>query len=282
MKPEYEKIQNKPLHSFMAKIVERPKRPTLKEAWHFHPEIEICFTLKSEGKRFVGNDISDYKVNDAVMFGSNLPHGFITEMKSEQVVIQFQENFLGLEFLEKPETYNISELFKKSKRGIRFYGKTQLKIKQTIKQILKLEGLQKVLKLLQLLHFLSTSNEFSFITNNSFQSNSRMVELKRIQVIYNYILENYKSEISLDEAAQLVAMTKSSFCKFIKKHTKKTFSEIVNHIRIDHACYLLINTHKNISTIAYECGFNDISYFSRTFRNLTENNPKKYILNFKN
>ena len=66
MKPAYEKIQNRPLHSCITKMVERPKRPTLKEAWHFHPEIEICVTLKSEGKRFVGNDISDYQIDDVV------------------------------------------------------------------------------------------------------------------------------------------------------------------------------------------------------------------------
>jgi len=268
MKPEYEKIQNQPLHSFMAKVVERPKRSTLKEAWHFHPEIEICFTLKSEGKRFVGNDISDYLVDDVVMFGANLPHGFITEMESKQVVIQMQENFLGLEFLEKPETQIIKDLFTNAKRGIQFHGKTQQKTKHLLKQVLKLEGLPKILKLLGLLNFLANSNEYSFITNKSFQANTRMSELKRIQVVYNYILENYRQRVSLDEAAQLVAMTKSSFCRFLKKHTKKTFSEIVNSIRIDYACGLIINTSKNISTIGYESGFNDISYFSRTFKNL--------------
>jgi len=278
MKPEYEKIQNRPLHSFTAKIVERPQRPTLKEAWHFHPEIEICVTLKSEGKRFVGNDISDYLKDDVVMFGANLPHGFITELESEQIVIQLQEGFLGLEFLEKPETQIIKELFTKAKRGVQFHGKAQQKAKRFAKQLIKLEGLSKILKLLQLLNCLVTSSEYSFITNPSFQPDTRMNELKRIQVVYHYILENYQQKITLDKAAQLVAMTKSSFCRFLKKHTKKTFSEIVNSIRINHACHLIINTHKNISTIGYESGFNDISYFSRTFKNLTGKNPKVFML----
>lgn len=278
MKPEFEKIQNQPLHSFITKTVKRAKRPTLKEAWHFHPEIEICVTLKSEGKRFVGNDISDYLVDDVVMFGKNLPHGFITDMESEQIVIQMQEGFLGLEFLEKPETQIIKELFIKANRGIQFYGKTQQQTKQMAKKLLKLEGLPKMLKLLSLLNYLATANEYSFITNQSFRANTKMAELKRIQVVYNYVLENYQHKISLDEAAQLVAMTKSSFCRFLKKHTKKTFSEIVNNIRIDHACSLIIQTRKNISTIGYESGFNDISYFSRTFKSLTGQNPKGFML----
>lgn len=278
MKPEYEKIQNRPLHSFITKVVERPQRPTLKEAWHFHPEIEICVTLKSEGKRFVGNDISDYQINDVVMFGANLPHGFITEMESKQIVIQLQEGFLGLEFLEKPETQIIKEFFSKAKRGVQFHGKAQLKAKRFAKQLLQLEGLSKILKLLKLLNYMATSTEYSFITNPSFQPDTRMNELKRIQVVYHYILENYQQKIVLDEAAGLVSMTKSSFCRFLKKHTKKTFSEIVNSIRINHACDLIIHSHKNISTIGYESGFNDISYFSRTFKNLTGKNPKVFML----
>ena len=277
MKPEYEKIQNRPLHSFIAKVVKRPKRPTLKEAWHFHPEVEICLTLKSEGKRFVGNDVSDYQVGDVVIFGANLPHGFITEMESEQIVLQMQEDFLGKEFLEKPETQIIKELFSKANRGVQFYGKTQEKAKKKAKKVLESEGLTQVLLLLDLLNYLASSNEYCYITNKSFQPNTKMFELERIQVVYDYILRNYQETISLEEAANLVAMTKTSFCKFLKKHTKKTFSQMVNAIRIDHACHLIIQTDKNISTIAYQSGFNDVSYFSRTFKKLMLKSPKSFI-----
>lgn len=277
MKPEYEKIQNRPLHSFIAKVVKRPKRPTLKEAWHFHPEVEICLTLKSEGKRFVGNDVSDYQVGDVVMFGANLPHGFITEMPSEQIVLQMQEDFLGKEFLEKPETQIIKELFAKTNRGIQFFGKTQEKARKKAQKVLESEGLTQVLTLLNLLNYLASSNEYRYITNKSFQPDTKMFELERIQVVYDYILKNYQETVSLEEAAKLVAMTKSSFCKFLKKHTKKTFSQMVNAIRIDHACNLIIQTDKNISTVAYQSGFNDISYFSRTFKKLMLKSPKSFI-----
>ncbi|MEM6700239.1 MAG: AraC family transcriptional regulator, partial [Bacteroidota bacterium] len=73
MKPEYEIIAEPPERSFTAKIVARKSRPLLSQAWHYHPEIEICFTKESSGKRFVGNQISDYEVGDLVMFGANLP-----------------------------------------------------------------------------------------------------------------------------------------------------------------------------------------------------------------
>ena len=82
MKPEYEKIQEKPGRSFTAKIVERESRPLLSQAWHFHPEIEICYTRKSNGRRFAGNQISDYQENDLVMFGSKGGSGHLTKSKA--------------------------------------------------------------------------------------------------------------------------------------------------------------------------------------------------------
>ena len=125
MRPEYEVIAEPTEQSFTAKSVARNSRPKLSQAWHFHPELEICFTLKSSGRRFVGNQISDYEEGDLVMFGSNLPHGFTTEMKCSQVVIQMSADFLGQEFLNKPELRGIKNLFKLSKSGLEFGKSTK-------------------------------------------------------------------------------------------------------------------------------------------------------------
>jgi len=277
MKPEFEKIQNEPLHSFIRKTVIRPKRLTLKEAWHFHPEVEICLTVKSEGKRFVGNNISDYQSGDLVMFGGNLPHGYITRKKSEQIVIQMREDFLGNEFLEKPETIPIKELFNKAKRGLRFFGETEIQAKQLIKKVMEAEDFLKILHLLELLNLLAHSNDKEYIVTEGFHPKTGLIELERVQIVYDYILENYQERVSLEEASRLISMTKSSFCKFLKKHAKKTFSQIVNEIRIAHACDLMIRTNKKISTIAFESGYNDTSYFSRTFKKIIKISPKEFM-----
>lgn len=282
MKPEYEKIQVRPLHSFLIRIVERPSRLTLKEAWHFHPEVEICLTTQSEGKRFVGNSIEDYKSEDLVMFGANLPHGFITENPSKQIVIQMQENFLGPAFLEKPETIILQELFIKAKRGLQFGDKVRLQAHHKIDKLFQLDGLPKVLKLLDLLYLFASTTDFRYITAENYIVDTKMTELKRIQIVYSYILENYRTGVSLEKAAALIPMTKSSFCKFLKKHAKKTFSEIVNEIRISHACELMIQSDLKIANIAYESGFNDISYFNRIFKKIIKSTPKEFVSNKQN
>lgn len=108
-----------------------------------------------------------------------------------------------------------------------------------------------------------------------------MIELERVQLVYDYVLKNYQEKVSLGEAAKLLSMTKPSFCKFLKKHAKKTFSEIVNEIRISHACDLMMQSNKRISTIAYESGYNDVSYFSRTFKKIIQKSPKEFMAKYR-
>ena len=114
MKPDYEKIIDTKSRSFISRKVKRENRPLLTAAWHFHPEIEICFTQKSNGKRYVGNNISDYHEGDLVMLGSNLPHGFTTVEVCKQTVIQLRYDFLGDGFFNQPELYQIRKLISNS------------------------------------------------------------------------------------------------------------------------------------------------------------------------
>src|SRR5699024_825497 len=80
---------------------------------------------------------------------------------------------------------------------------------------------------------------------------------ERIEKVYAYIIENFRKNISLDEAANLVSMTPQSFCKYFKKVTRNTFLEMVIKYRLDYAMQQLSQTHKSVTTVCYESGFKD-------------------------
>lgn len=276
MKPELEKIIEAYESSFVAKTVKRANRPLLTQAWHYHPEIEICFTRKSSGQRFVGNKIASYQVGDLVMLGSFLPHGFTTSEKSDQIVIQFNEHFMGTTFLEKPEMRKILELIHRAKMGIEFYGKTQKKATRKIIEILKEQGSIKFIKLLQLLTILANSQEYKIICSKNYSTTLNMDQLSRVKTIFEYIENNYRTDISIPEVAKSLNLSESAFYKFVRKHTKKKFTQIVNEYRINHATKLLIETELTISQICYQCGYNNLSYFNRKFREITEIRPHEF------
>lgn len=282
MKPEFEQITTRADNSFNLRIIERENRKHLSQAWHFHPEIEICFTEISHGKRFVGNQISDYEEGDLVMFGSNLPHGFITDHYSKQIVIQFVPNFLGEAFIERPELNSFKKLLAQSKIGLSYYGKSKAKAIWLIKQLSHLDGFLQLVKLLELLEVLANTEEVLEICPDIYSVNFDSVSLNRMKTIYDFILTNLSKNISLADAAKALNMTESSFYKFIKKNTKKTFTQLLNEFRINHASKKIINTNKTIAQIAYECGYNNISYFNKRFKILMNNTPIQFRNKYQN
>jgi len=92
--------------------------------------------------------------------------------------------------------------------------------------------------------------------------------------------DNYDKEITLEGVAKLAGMTEVSFSRFIKKRTGKTFIESLNEIRLGHTSRSLIDTTNTISEIAYKCGFNNLSYFNRIFKNKNGCTPKEFRENY--
>ena len=281
MRPEYEKITEPAERSFTAKIVSRESRPLLSQAWHFHPEIEICYTYRSHGKRFVGNQISDYAVGDLVMFGSNLPHGFTTDMPCEQVVIQMTHDFMGRDFIDKPELRILKNLFARAKQGLSFGPETREEAKDVIHKLIGAQGMIQLVHLLHLLDLLAKSVEVAPICSKEYSLELDATHLKRIKLVYDYILQNFRQEMSVREVAEQINLTEAAFFKFIKRHTKKTFTEIVNEFRVNHASKLLMATDMTVAEVCYDSGFNNVSYFNRKFKAITQQTPGTFKQKYK-
>ena len=103
---------------------------------------------------------------------------------------------------------------------------------------------------------------------------------QKMNLIYKYIMANFKEQISIDDLASEVNMTKTSFCRFFKKRTKKSFVQYVNEIRIGYACKLLYTESYNISETAYESGFENISNFNKQFLKIKKRTPSQILAQF--
>ena len=95
--------------------------------WHFHPEIELVYVDKGQGKRHIGNHLSYFNNSQLLLLGSNLPHNGFTDrltVNGSETLVQFLPDFLGASFFEIPETRNISKLLERAKKGTLFGVKT--------------------------------------------------------------------------------------------------------------------------------------------------------------
>jgi AraC-like DNA-binding protein len=92
----------------------------------------------------------------------------------------------------------------------------------------------------------------------------------------NFVKEEFKRPIPLEEIAELVNMTVPAFCRYFKKITGKTFVQFVNEYRLAHAAKLLHEKQISITDVCFESGFNNFSYFNKKFKSLTGKSPSTY------
>ena len=285
MKPILEYLPRNASESFVVKFFDYPYYPT---PWHYHPEFEIVLITESTGKRFVGDQIADFQPGNLALLGENLPHFYrndsryyenLPHLRATSIVIHFLRESLGNDFLALPETENIRHLLEKSARGMEISGETRLKVAQKMHEILELQGFSRKIKLLEILHLLAETDEFTFIASPGVVGENEK-DNQRMNKILEYVLQNFKEEIHLSHLADLVNMSETSFSRYFKYRTRKTFTQFLNEIRIGHAGKLLVEDNLNIAQICYECGFNNLSNFNRQFRDFHKLSPSEFKKNY--
>lgn len=255
------------------------KTSSFKNPYHFHPEYELTLILKGTGKRFVGDNISSFNEGDLVLLGKNLPHCWLDYGKNKgdvaAIVIHFKEGCLGQDFFNLPELDAIKHLLDRSSRGIHFPASITKHIQDIISLMPYKDGLDCILYFLKIMQYLSGSDH-RILSQTNYGLKTENTKFNRINVAFEYLYKHFKQEINISTVAGLVNMNISAFCHYFKKCTGKTFSEILNEIRIGYACKLLIETDLNVSEICYSCGYNSLSNFNKRFKAINQLSPLNY------
>ncbi len=79
--------------------------------------------------------------------------------------------------------------------------------------------------------------------------------IQRLGIVLQYVRQHYAENISLSDAASMVALNKEYFSRFFRKYIGMTFMDYVFSVRLEHAHYDIINTDYTINEIASRCGF---------------------------
>ena len=253
--------------------------------WHYHPEIELVFVGGGSGKRQIGSTISYFTKGDLVLIGSNLPHCGLTNENTRneyEIVVQFLPDFLGAHIWKTPEMKKITNLLDSSKGGIVFGESVKKSLESKILEMYEATSLDKLIKFLEILNVLANTEDFKILNAGNFYIQTQVEDNERINLIFNHVKNKFKEQITLEEVANLANMTEPSFCRYFKKITNKTFTQFVNEYRIIHSMKLLAEKPLSINEICYESGFNNFSYFNKTFKEYTQKSPSQYRKEFKN
>ena len=280
VKPAFEKVSTSFGSSLLVKRHTETETEKKKNAfWHFHPEIELVYVNKGQGKRHIGNHLSYFNNSQLILLGSNLPHnGFTDRLTSNgsETLIQFKPDFLGEKFFDTPEAHDIVQLFERGKKGILFKPETKKVVGPKIENLVEYDGFERIVRFLEILNDLSKSKDYTLLNADGYAFETKLQDSQKIDIVYKHINHNFRNHISLEEIADKVSMTVPAFCRFFKKTTGKTFTKLVNEYRVVHATKLLSESQMSITDICFECGFNNFSHFNKLFNEFTGQSASTY------
>ena len=289
MKPLFHKVPTSLQNSFG---ISHRIQSDFGKIWHYHPELELHFVVRGEGVRFIGDNINNFSSGEVILLGENLPHTWRcnevyyqpeTKLDVEAIVIQFLPDCFGKDFFHLPESFMVPKLFEKAKKGMIIEGKAREELIVLMTKATQASQIDKLIILLQILKVLSETEEYKEITSAHAFYQSNETDTLRLNKICNYTLSNYKREITLEEISSISNLSITSFCRYFKLMTKKTYYDFLIEIRISHACRLLVEDKLPTEVVCFECGFNNVSNFYRHFKKVTEMTPldykKKYLFN---
>lgn len=240
--------------------------------WHYHPEYELAWIVRSSGTRLVGNSVRPYQANDLVLLGPGLPHCWHSDdsqepdTRPEVYLAQFSPTFLGEDFFALPEARSVRQLLKEAVQGLHFGDAVANEVGPMLKRAMTLSGLERIGCLLNILERLAASPRTPLATADHLISHDlSLLTRRRIETVYQYLRENLSGHICQADIAASLSMTPPEFSKFFRAATGQTFVSFINVLRVNEACRLLIGTEINVTRVAMECGYNNLSHFNRQF-----------------
>ena len=246
---------------------------------HQHEEIQISFIKSGEGSLIIGDTITDYKTNDIIVIGSNLPHVFNSDLESKvpsfMMTLFFSKFSFGNQFFELNEFRSLKKFFKQSEYGVKLTSNKD-RLKELFLNLPKSTKLQRFILLFEIMQVIIKSN-CDQISSFVYQKNYKDDEGKRMGDIYDFTFQHFSEPITLPQIASVANMTTNAFCKYFKQRTNKTYFQLLTEVRIEHACKLLTKDRDlSIAEIALQSGFQNISNFNRKFKTVKQMTPTLY------
>ncbi len=237
--------------------------------------------VKGTGIRFIGENINNFEKDELILLGSNIPHTWKCNANNnndyvEALVMHFHPECLGTAFLSLPEAKKVQKFLLLANQGILYYGETKQKAVKFMRKMKNTSGLDKIIFLLKICDLLSSSTEYEIISSQYNSGKLNKADEQRLNKILNFTFSNFKQKIYIEDIADLSNLSVTSFCRYFKTSTKKSYFDFLTEIRISYACRLLVNSDQPIKSIAEESGFDNTSNFYRHFKRFKNSSPNEY------
>ncbi len=272
-------------------IVQEDLLPYFYNYLHRHNEIQITWVISGEGTLIAGNYMHPFKAGDIFILGSNQPHIFKSDavyfdqeskLQVQALTIFFHPKGILNALLHLPEMDNIRKFVQTTDAGLQVPASQQQTVINEIQKVQQAAGSLRLAAFIRLLHTLSGIKDYHLLSTATDDLYISETEGLRMNDIYQYTMSNYAENITLSQISSVAHLTPQAFCRYFKKHTRKTYLTFLNEIRINEAAKKIVSGNfESISSVAYQCGFVHVANFNRVFKKVTGKSPKQYLREYR-
>lgn len=242
---------------------------------------ELTYIIVGRGTRIIGDTTAPFSEGEVILVPPGMRHQWVfnpafTDMNGK---IADAALFIAPELLNElaatlPEFAAHIEAITRRSVAVRFEGGRRIMIQKLMKRLAKARTPDmQLIYFLSLLPLLGETDKGESEVGHPDDSISANDKKETVRI---YCECNYMKRIALADCARHLGMNVSSFCKFFKRNFRCSFTEYINHLRINQSCRLLKTTTESVADIAYTAGFSSVPYFNRVFRHRQGCTPLQY------
>ena len=249
--------------------------------YHRHPEIELVAIDAGRGRIVAGDFMGTFRSDEIFLLGEDLPHIFQSaqqpkgESRARTHVIQFCRDFAGKGLFNMPEFRSVLRLLRNAARGLRVPSRLQPQVRESMRKVHDLTEGRRVTGLLELLMDLAEIRSLHPLASVRYDA-SEVPSDGRMPAVMAYIHENLTGKLTVPEAARRAGLSPNAFCRYFKCQTRRTFTDLVNELRIGEASRLLLETPDSVTDVCFASGFGNLSHFHQEFRKRARTSPLSY------
>ncbi|RMF38106.1 MAG: AraC family transcriptional regulator [Alphaproteobacteria bacterium] len=249
--------------------------------WHHHPEMELTLTLNCTGQRFVGDSISSFNDGDLALVGANLPHTWTSQERIDKSkpylakVIWFDRDWLKAMGHSAPELMSLVPFCNRAQRGLQFTQSTRTDARPLIDRLFDMPQTDGITTLLELLLVLSRDEGAVALSSTEVLQKIDAYS-ERMNRVLNHVHQNYEQTITIDDLAEIAALSPSGLHRMFKRHIGASLSNYLINLRIGEACARLASTDVPIGVISQDVGYSSQANFNRHFLRLRSETPSAF------
>jgi AraC-like DNA-binding protein len=276
-----------PVASEYSVIVQEDVLPHFYTHLHRHNEVQITWVIKGEGTLIAGNCMQRFQPGDIYILGANQPHLFKSDPAYFEKQTPKEVHTLNLfadpaglfgSILGLPEMKGIKKFLEITTAGMQVPSSHKQAVIEKMQVVKEAKNGVRLASFIQLLQLLASLKNYKILANSEAEYSISESEGLRMNDVYQYTMSHYTENISLDQIASIAHLTPQAFCRYFKKHTRKTYITFLNEVRINEACKKIVaQDFDSIATVAYHTGFTNAVTFNRVFKKITGRPPKRFL-----